>query len=493
VPSDTEKIEELTAIIQTVRDRVRARYPKPQDGVSPSGGIRIALPDLLPIVHARDAAQAKIAAIGSVNPRQGGFFNTLIQVLKKAIARSLQWFVRDQIIFNRETVAAIEALLEAAGEQNRIMLSLAVQTEEQLGPARVALDDLSAIVRPLSDQMGLLKSETTELKDIRRHWIAWRADWERKLAINEMQFLRSVADVQGASQHRVSLIESNFRDLLKAQHNDYLGALDRATVDVQKRLWNDMEKTRLEFERLIHNELRVIRRRGLSSDALQSLPPPPATASAPPLDFDYDRFAERFRGSEDYVRNKQEFYKPFFAGCFDVLDIGCGRGEFLEAMREIGVPAHGIDMSEESVRQCRKKGFHAEQADLFEFLAEQPDAGLDGIFSSQVAEHIAPERLPGMILLCAAKLRRGGLLAIETPNPECLAIFATHFYLDPTHTRPVPSPLMWFYMEEAGIGAMELHALSPAVESMPEIGELPQAFRDRFFGGLDYAIVGRRL
>jgi O-antigen chain-terminating methyltransferase len=113
--------------------------------------------------------------------------------------------------------------------------------------------------------------------------------------------------------------------------------------------------------------------------------------------------------------------------------------------------------------------------------------------SSQVVEHLAPERLPEMVRLCAQKLRRGGLLVMETPNPECLAIFATHFYLDPTHTRPVPHQLMAFYMEEAGLAPSGVHRLSPAIESMPELGELPEHFREKFFGGLDYAIMGRKL
>ena len=217
-----------------------------------------------------------------------------------------------------------------------------------------------------------------------------------------------------------------------------------------------------------------------------------ASASADP-NFDYGRFAERFRGSEDYVRRNLELYKPFFQGCSNVLDIGCGRGEFLETMRELGVPARGIDLGEESVEQCRQKGLEAERADLFEYLPAQPDAEFDGIMSSQVVEHLAPERLPEMVRLCAQKLRRGGLLVMETPNPECLAIFATHFYLDPTHTRPVPHQLMAFYMEEAGLAPSGVHRLSPAIESMPELGELPEHFREKFFGGLDYAIMGRKL
>ena len=119
-----------------------------------------------------------------------------------------------------------------------------------------------------------------------------------------------------------------------------------------------------------------------------------------------------------------------------MLDIGCGRGEFLEMMRDAGVPAKGIDLSEESVATCRHKGLDAEVADLFVYLENLPEASLDGIFCSQVVEHLPPERLPEMIRLCASRLQRNGVIAIETPNPECLAIFATHFYLDPTHQRP---------------------------------------------------------
>jgi SAM-dependent methyltransferase len=184
---------------------------------------------------------------------------------------------------------------------------------------------------------------------------------------------------------------------------------------------------------------------------------------------------------------------PFFQNCRNVLDIGCGRGEFLELLKAAGVHAKGIEHSEELIRLCQSRGLEAQQADLFEYLSEQPEATLAGIFCAQVVEHLPPDRLPEMVRLAAAALQRGGVLAIETPNPECLAIFATHFYLDPTHHRPVPHPLLAFYMEEHGLGGIEVHKRSPAVESMPALGSLPADFRDQFFGGLDYAIIGRKL
>ncbi|MCU1273178.1 MAG: Methyltransferase type 11 [Bryobacterales bacterium] len=457
--NDALKTEELAQLVRNIRERVRARYPGPSNG-----GSRVSVADLMPLVHARDSAEAKVAAIGSVNPRPPGPLNALVQTLKRTISRGLDWFVRDQVVFNREIMACVEATLEALNEVNRAIVSAAE-----------------------------LQSEVEGLKDMRAHWPAWRTEWERKLASNEMQQLRSVAELQGAFQHRVTQIESNFRDMLKSQHANYAGALERNTLDVQKKLWADLDRIRTEYEAIIHSELRTVRQRAgylAQAGAAPSQAPPWAEQSPP---FDYGRFAERFRGPEEYVKSGQKFYLPYFAGAQEVLDIGCGRGEFLELMREAGVPARGIDLSHESVDLCRRKGLQAEVADLFAHLESLADASLDGIFSAQVVEHLPPNRLPEMIRLAAQKLRRGGVLAIETPNPECLAIFATHFYLDPTHTRPIPQALLAFYMEEYGIGRIETHYRSPALDSMPALAALPEDFRTAFFGGLDYAIIGRKL
>ena len=100
--------------------------------------------------------------------------------------------------------------------------------------------------------------------------------------------------------------------------------------------------------------------------------------------------------------------------------------------------------------------------------------------------------------LAARKLLPGGVFAIETPNPGCLAIFAGDFYLDPTHQRPVPSRQLDFYLREAGFGEIETHELNPAAEVFPELAAMDESealrgFRRRFFGGLDYAIIGRKM
>ncbi len=450
---------ELIAIIREVRERVRSRNPQPG-----SAEAAIPLPDLMPLIHARDAALGKVAAIGTVNPRSGGLVNSLVQSWKRFVSRVLDWHVREQVEFNRKLMDCMDALVEALTENNRLL--------NEFGTAAL------------------------ESRDIRSHWDHWRVEWERNLERSEIQFLRSVAELQGAFQHRTNLMEANHRDAIRGQHQEFTAALERSGSEIQKRLWADLERVRLEYERLIYSELKTIRQRASVSGA--GLPARPEStheraASPAPLPFDYARFAERFRGSEEYVKAGQQFYLPYFQSCREVLDLGCGRGEFLEMMRTAGVPARGVDFSGESIALCRHKGLDAESADLFVYLENLPEASLDGIFCSQVVEHLPPERLPEMIKLAASRLQRNGVIAIETPNPECLAIFATHFYLDPTHARPVPHPLLAFYLEEFGVGTIEVRRLSPAVESMPSLASLPEDVREAFFGALDYAIVGRKL
>mgnify|MGYP003441055296 CR=1 FL=1 len=106
---------------------------------------------------------------------------------------------------------------------------------------------------------------------------------------------------------------------------------------------------------------------------------------------------------------------------------------------------------------------------------------------------MAPGDVPRLIKLLAAKMKSGALVAIETPDPECLAIFATHFYIDPTHVRPVPASLLAFYLRENGFSDIEIVRLNRAAESLPAVAALPDAVEKQFVGGMDYVVFARKL
>ena len=471
--------EELTAAIREVRDRARARTPNGTLGLE-----GVTAPDLMPLVHARDAAEAKVAAIGTVNPRPPGLKNSIAQALKRFVARALDWHVREQVEFNRGVMVCVQASLDALTDVSRGLAAVSAHH-------RQFREEMDARERQLRAELAGYSREAEELKDIRRHWAEWRVGFEDRRTAGEIHVLRTISELQASYQHRLTLLEQNWRELLAQQHNNFTMALDLKTNEVQKRLWQDLEQIRVEYEKLIYSELRTLRQKQPGME-----PAARGTAPAPigHIPIDWMRFGDIFRGPEERIREHQKRYVPRFAGAKgEILDIGCGRGEFLDVAREAGLVARGIDLSEECVALCRSKGLTAEGADMFAFLEALPDRALGGVFCSQVVEHLPPDRLPVLAQLLSAKLRPGASVVFETPNPECLAIFATHFYIDPTHTRPVPAVLMRFYLEEAGFGSIEVERLAPAVETMPALSDLPASVRDTFFGGLDYAIVARKL
>ncbi len=453
------RTEELARLVEEIRERVKARH----SGAGPAGA---APADLMPLLEARDAAEGKVAAIGAVNPRPPGLVNSIVQRVKRLAARALDWHVREQIEFNSATLACVQASLDALGEVNR------------------AISALGAAVDPASET-----------------WKSWFRAAEEKITAQEIQYLRNLAGLQRGFEHRTAQLaanldaraaqlESAFRDLLKAQHGDFTGQLDRAALAFRKEHDEALRRLREQTEALIHSELRVLRQRALASPAAIA---PTAPAAAPSWEgVDWLRFSERFRGSEDDIRHRMARYGETFAGCAPVLDLGCGRGELLEALRGSGIAARGVELSPELAAICRAKSLDATQADLFEHLAALDDNSLGGIACIQVVEHIKRPLLPELAALAFRKLRRGGVLAIETPNPECLAIFATHFYLDPTHRHPPPAALLAFFLAEAGFTRIEVDYLASAVEAFPELAGLPEPVQRRFFGGLDYAIAARK-
>jgi len=185
--------DELTAAIHAVRDRVRARHPEGSLGLD-----GVAAPDLSPLVHARDAAEAKVAAIGTVNPRPPGIKNSIAQFFKKMIARALDWHVREQVEFNRASMMCVQASIDALADTGRALAALAAHHQE--------------LARSAS-------AEIQELKDIRQHWAEWRVGFEDRRSASEIHMLRTISELQAAFQHRVTLLEQNFREL--ARHSTW--------------------------------------------------------------------------------------------------------------------------------------------------------------------------------------------------------------------------------------------------------------------------------
>jgi glycosyltransferase involved in cell wall biosynthesis len=150
----------------------------------------------------------------------------------------------------------------------------------------------------------------------------------------------------------------------------------------------------------------------------------------------YVGFEDIFRGSEEFIRGRMRGYLPVLTRHGRVVDIGSGRGEMLDLLREAGVPATGVDTDEGMVLRSRSRGHDVHQMDGIAFLRAQPDASVPAIFCAQVVEHLSYDEFLDFLRVSLAKLTPGGQLVFETVNPHSIEAFKT-FYTDLTHQRPI--------------------------------------------------------
>jgi SAM-dependent methyltransferase len=190
-------------------------------------------------------------------------------------------------------------------------------------------------------------------------------------------------------------------------------------------------------------------------------------------DWRYAGFENRYRGDEEEVKKQQAQFLPYFDKAGKVLDLGCGRGEFLELLRENGIDAQGIDLNEQMIEICRDKGFDCQKGDVLESLNRCQDNSLGGIFSSQVIEHLPPQYLQRMIELAYFKLAPGGHLVLETLNPASVFGLVQIYFLDLTHQKPIHPQTLKFLMETSGFEDVEIQYSAPLEEE--QLQTLPGA------------------
>jgi SAM-dependent methyltransferase len=159
-----------------------------------------------------------------------------------------------------------------------------------------------------------------------------------------------------------------------------------------------------------------------------------------------------------------------------VLELACGRGEFLDLLREAGVPAQGIDADEGMVRDARAAGHDVQLADALSGLRERPDASVQGVFSAHFVEHLDPEALQAVVTESARVLAPGGHFVAATPNAGCLSVIGHDFWVDPTHVRPYDPRLLAFFCSAAGLEVVETGA-NPLNSGGPPPAVLPPDVR----------------
>lgn len=225
-----------------------------------------------------------------------------------------------------------------------------------------------------------------------------------------------------------------------------------------------------------------------------------AQEQAHALDAFYASFDEEFRGNREEIKERLRVYLPAIKNCeigsetTPILDIGCGRGEWLELLKEEGLPAMGIDSNSILVLQCRERGLQVIEAELMSYLADVPDESVAAVTGFHIVEHLPIEILVAFLNETMRVLKPGGIVIFETPNPHNVLVGSCNFYFDPTHRNPLPSEVLQFLVESRGFERVEVLPLNPSDEA-PVAGdsELVERFNQYFYGPMDYAVIGWKI
>lgn len=218
---------------------------------------------------------------------------------------------------------------------------------------------------------------------------------------------------------------------------------------------------------------------------------------------DYFDFENHFRGSRESIKEVQKQYVEYFVGKSNVLDLGCGRGEFLELLRENKIESVGVECYSEFAEYCKMKGLNVAEEDALIYLEKQEKVG--GIFAGQLIEHLKVNQIVRLCELAYEKLEEGAYMILETPNPMSLAIYTHAFYIDPSHNKPVHPLLMEYFMKKSGFKDVRIlftesskypvdipKLVGTGIENIEAFNQSMEEVSRTLFGSQDYAVIGRR-
>jgi SAM-dependent methyltransferase len=209
----------------------------------------------------------------------------------------------------------------------------------------------------------------------------------------------------------------------------------------------------------------------------------------------YAAFEDQFRGDSNEIRERLKYYLPFFqeaSRTTDILDLGCGTGDWLDLLRDEGLQARGVEINAVMLEACRARQLDVVEGDMLDYLHGLPDSCMNVITAFHLIEHIPFETMFELLNEVRRVLRPGGLVMLETPSPENLVVAACNFYSDPTHHKPVYPHTLTFVLKNMGFTDVRLQFLHP-VEGSPFTGnDRLEPLHMWFYGPRDYAVIAAK-
>lgn len=401
-----------------------------------------------------------------------------------------------------ENLTAAAARADLLAEQ---FASLVPEVAEKA--SRSELADVANDLIGIQSTLAQTRSELSAWLDDLGHAVSAKAE---RIEVAELS--ARLEDVPGIIDHKVeqiapSVASADFHAALEQSKAaikssiDHCRAASGCVAGPREQQWMQIESQVRNLKlNLLDQERRL---KLLLEEARKRLPEPISQAQIESmvseedhmLDAFYVAFEDQFRGTREDIKNRVSVYlttvREAGAGTPEapILDLGCGRGEWLELLKEQGLLARGLDLNRVMVAQCVETGLSVQEAEAIAYLRSLPAKSLGAVTGFHIIEHIPFRRLIDLFDEALRVLKPGGVIIFETPNPENLVVGACNFYYDPTHLNPLPPSTVRFVSEVRGFVRPEVKFLHPVPGE--ELGhfDLPTPIYNRFFGCQDYAII----
>ena len=345
---------------------------------------------------------------------------------------------------------------ESDTQLQNLNIALATKVDTTLKSLTLALD-----TKADNEQLSEMNNQLVEL-------IQAKVD-TTELATNREHLLSAIAE-------KTSATEQDLQDIKRQIHDQKHNLLDQ-----HRRLAILLEEARKRLPKPLSNK--QLSNMVAEEDHL--------------LDAFYVSFEDKFRGTRADIKERATVYLPAInlakagTAVASILDIGCGRGEWLELLKENELQAQGVDSNHVMVSQCEELGLAVINADAIDYLRTVKSNTLGAVTGMHIIEHIPFKRLIALFDEVLRVLKPGGVAIFETPNPENLIVGACNFYYDPTHLNPLPPEPMRFVLEARGFGSIEIMRLHPNSDAMIKEGaaQVQAVLNEMMFGPQDYALV----
>jgi 2-polyprenyl-3-methyl-5-hydroxy-6-metoxy-1,4-benzoquinol methylase len=456
-------------ILEQIREEMERAYRPP--GLSKGSEPAQATRELLPAESAgqRSALAAlygSYALVGQMPPEPPTFRGRLGARLIKVVQRLLSWYTPQIVHFQYSALQAFE------------------------------------------EQAKNLERLDSSLRDLRRRQEVERKAEEAERKAVELRVRQVEAELAEAIATKSARIEA-----LERRLDDGLAARDAVSESLTAQ-WDAMRAQvmpRIERELLRVRSQQIAQERRISlllEEARKRWPQPFDVAQIERLcaeerhnlDAFYTMLEDEFRGSREEIEERLSVYLPKLAEAgvgndgMPILDVGCGRGEWLELLRKSHLQASGVDLNRVNVAMCQEHGLAVVEADAVDYLRGIPEGSLGAVTAFHLIEHLPLARLLDLLDAIVRALKPGGIAIFETPNPNNILVSSRYFYLDPTHRHPIPPQLGQFLAEARGLRRIAIQELHPWPEAhhvdTRTGGEVAGRFNECFYGPQDYAIIG---